>query len=184
MAEKRLFSKKIVESDAFLEMRAAARCLYFSLGMNADDDGFVGAPKGIMRLNGATQKDLETLINRRFILRFESGVVVLKHWFAMNYIPKDRYTPTTHIKERSLLVLDENKVYIEKEKADRKFENPVDKLYTECIQNDDKMYTQNKLNKNKLNYNITSARAHAREKTKNDFGAFDLEKFEERLRRD
>ena len=84
MASRRMFAKSIVLSDAFLDMPMSARCLYFTLNMLADDDGFVGSPKAIMRQCGASQDDLLLLLQKRYILGFESGVIVIKHWNINN----------------------------------------------------------------------------------------------------
>lgn len=111
MAERRMFAKKITESDAFLEMPMSAQCLYFHLNMAADDDGFVNAPKKIMRMIGASEDDMRILIVKRFILAFDSGIIVVKHWRIHNYIQKDRYNPTTYLEEKKTLILDENKAY-------------------------------------------------------------------------
>ena len=97
MAERRMFAKTIVTSDAFLDMPLSARCLYFTLGMFADDDGFVNNPKSIMRQVGACTDDLNLLLLKRFILSFESGVIVIKHWRIHNYIRSDRYKETKYI---------------------------------------------------------------------------------------
>lgn len=113
MAERRMFAKTIVTSDAFLDMPLSARCLYFTLGMFADDDGFVNNPKSIMRQVGACADDLNLLLLKRFILAFDSGVIVIKHWRIHNYIQKDRYKETKYIEERSTLMLDEKGAYTE-----------------------------------------------------------------------
>ena len=97
MANRRMFAKSIVLSDAFLAMPMSARCLYFTLGMLADDDGFVGNPKSIMRQCGATEDDMKILIVKRYILGFESGVIVIKHWRMNNYLLADRKQSTTYI---------------------------------------------------------------------------------------
>ena len=117
MAEKRMFSKTIVLSDAFLDMPMSARCLYFTLGMLADDDGFVSSPKGIMRQCGASPDDLNVLIARRYVLAFESGVIVIKHWRINNYLRQDRYTPTTYVEEKETLTLDAKGAYTESEET-------------------------------------------------------------------
>jgi hypothetical protein len=124
MAERRMFAKTIVTSDAFLDMPLSARCLYFTLGMFADDDGFVNNPKSIMRQVGASTDDLNLLLLKRFILTFESGIIVIKHWKIHNYIQKDRYKETKYIEEKATLMLDENGAY------------------TECIQDVSKVETQ------------------------------------------
>ena len=117
MAERRMFAKAIVLSDAFLDMPLSARCLYFTLSMFADDDGFVGSPKGIMRQCGASQDDLIALIQKRFVLAFESGVIVIKHWRINNYLRNDRYQPTTYIEEKETLGLDDKNAYVERDKV-------------------------------------------------------------------
>lgn len=113
MAERRMFAKTIVTSDAFLDMPLSARCLYFTLGMFADDDGFVNNPKSIMRQVGACTDDLNLLIAKRFILTFESGVIVIKHWYIHNYIRNDRYKETKYIEEKATLMLDDKGAYTE-----------------------------------------------------------------------
>ena len=107
MAERRMFAKTIVLSDAFLDLPMSARCLYFTLGMLADDDGFVNSPKSIMRQCGASEDDLKVLMAKKFILAFESGVIVIKHWRINNYLRSDRYTETKYIDEKSQLSVDE-----------------------------------------------------------------------------
>lgn len=127
MAERRMFAKTIVLSDAFLDMPLSARCLYFTLGMLADDDGFVNNPKSIMRQVGASLDDMHLLIGKRFILTFDSGVIVIKHWRIHNYIQKDRYKESKYIEEKATLMVDEKGAY------------------TECIQDVSKMDTQVRL---------------------------------------
>lgn len=112
MAQRRLFSLKIVDSDAFLDMSQSAQNLYFHLGMRADDDGFVN-PKKIMRSINSSEDDLKILLAKRFILPFESGVVVIKHWLIHNTILKDRYVPTMYSEEKTLLIIKENGAYTE-----------------------------------------------------------------------
>lgn len=113
MADKRMFAKSIVLSDAFLDMPLSTRCLYFTLGMLADDDGFVSAPKSIMRQCGASQDDLNILIAKRYVLTFDSGILVIKHWRINNYLRSDRYRETTYVEEKSTLMLDEKGAYTE-----------------------------------------------------------------------
>lgn len=124
MAERRMFAKSIVLSDAFLDMPLSARCLYFTLGMLADDDGFVGNPKSIMRQCGASQDDLIVLLQKRYILSWDSGVIVIKHWRMNNYLQSDRHKKTTYLEELATLTIDERGAYTEAEKP----------MYTECIQ--------------------------------------------------
>lgn len=111
MAERRMFAKTIVLSDAFLDMPLSARCLYFTLGMFADDDGFVNAPKAIMRQCGCSEDDLRVLLVKKFLLAFESGVIVIKHWRINNYLRNDRYVETKYTEEKATLTIDTNGAY-------------------------------------------------------------------------
>lgn len=111
MAERRMFAKTIIDSDAFLDMPVTARLLYYDLSMRADDDGFVNSPKKIMRMVGASQDDLGILAAKKFIIPFEIGVVVIKHWRIHNYIRKDTYHETPYKEQKELLELDENNAY-------------------------------------------------------------------------
>lgn len=111
MAEKRMFAKTIIDSDAFIDMPMSARLLYYDLAMRADDDGFVNSPKRIMRTIGASQDDLLILIGRKFIIPFDNGIVVIKHWRLHNYIRKDTYTPSPYIDQKAMLEMDEKKIY-------------------------------------------------------------------------
>ena len=111
MAERRMFAKTIIDSDAFLDMPVTARLLYYDLSMRADDDGFVNSPKKIMRIVGASPDDLNILAIRKFIIPFDSGVVVIKHWRIHNYIRKDTYNGTKYKEEMSTLEFDENGAY-------------------------------------------------------------------------
>lgn len=123
MADKRMFSKKLVDTDMFLDMPATARLLYYDLAMRADDDGFVGSPRGIMRSTGATNDDMNILLMRRFVLSFDTGVIVIRHWRLHNYIQKDRYKPTTYTNEMAMLSADDKGVY----ELDTKCIQPVSK---------------------------------------------------------
>ena len=111
LAQKRMFTMKIVDSDAFLDMPATTQCLYFHLNMRADDDGFIGNPKRIMKITGASEDDLRLLIAKRFVLTFEDGVIVIKHWRMHNTLSRDRYTETSYIDEKRVLLLKENGSY-------------------------------------------------------------------------
>jgi len=113
MGQRRMFSPQIVDSDAFLDMPSSAQNLYFHLGMRADDDGFVGNPKKILKIVGGSDDDLKILIAKRFILTFESGVVVIKHWLIHNQIRMDRYNETQYIDEKNTLQIKDNKSYTE-----------------------------------------------------------------------
>ena len=106
-----MFAKTIVLSDAFLDMSLSARCLYFTLGMVADDDGFVNAPRSIMRQCGASDDDMKLLISKKFCLICDNGVIVIKHWRINNYLRNDRYTATKYKEEKDKLELDENGAY-------------------------------------------------------------------------
>ena len=122
-----MFAKTIVDSDAFLDMPLSTQSLYFHLNMRADDDGFINNPKKIQRMIGCSDDDLKLLIAKRFIIPFESGIVVIKHWKIHNYIQKDRYKPTIYQEEKNLISEKENKAY------------------TECIQDVSMMDTQVRL---------------------------------------
>lgn len=111
MAERRMFSQKIIDSDAFLDMPASAQALYFHLSMRADDDGFIDNPRKIQRICGASTDDMKLLAAKSFLIPFDSGVVVIKHWKIHNYIQKDRYTPTLHTEEKGMLEVRDNKEY-------------------------------------------------------------------------
>ena len=111
MADRRMFAKAIIDSDAFLDMPLSAQALYFHLSMRADDDGFVNNPKKIQRMIGASDDDLKLLIMKRFIIIFESGVIVIKHWKIHNYIRNDRKKETNYTEEMALLTEKENGAY-------------------------------------------------------------------------
>lgn len=113
MAERRMFAKTIVLSDAFLDMPMSARCLYFTLGMFADDDGFVNSPRGIMRQCGASEDDMKVLLAKKFLLAFDSGVIVIKHWRINNYLRSDRYAETKYLEEKKTLIIDHNGAYVQ-----------------------------------------------------------------------
>lgn len=137
MAERRMFAKTIIDSDAFLEMPATTQVLYFHLSMRADDDGFINNPKSIMRTTGCKDDDLKLLMAKKFIIPFESGVCVIKHWKIHNYIQRDRYNETKYKNEKALLQLDENKAYTLEKTAE----------YVSCVQDGYNMDTQVRLGK-------------------------------------
>lgn len=112
MAEKRMFSNKVIGSDAFLEMPDSTQNLYFHLSMYADDDGFVDKVKTIMRMTGKKEDDLKLLIAKSFIIPFESGVIVIKHWKINNYLRSDRYHETQYLNEKLLLSEEKNGEYV------------------------------------------------------------------------
>lgn len=111
MAERRMFAKTIIDSDAFLDMPLSTQALYFHLSMRADDEGFINNPKKIQRMVGSSEDDLKLLTAKRFILAFDSGVIVIKHWKLHNYIRSDRFKPTMYLEEKSRLITKENKAY-------------------------------------------------------------------------
>ncbi|QLK66744.1 conserved phage C-terminal domain-containing protein [Lactiplantibacillus plantarum] len=111
MAQRRMFSKKITDTDLFLEMPLSSQALYFHLNMHADDDGFVANAKTIKRMTGASEDDLKILLAKQFIFSFESGVVVIKDWKIHNYIRKDTYNSTIYGDEKKELVEDANGAY-------------------------------------------------------------------------
>ncbi|ELC8383217.1 MAG: phage replication initiation protein [Clostridium perfringens] len=111
MAERRMFSKTIIDSDIFLDMPLSTQALYFHLSMRADDDGFVNNPRKIERMVGCGVDDRKILIAKQFIIPFESGICVIKHWRIHNYIRNDRYKPTMYQEEKEQLLIEENKAY-------------------------------------------------------------------------
>lgn len=136
MAERRMFAKTIIDSDAFLDMPLSTQALYFHLSMRADDDGFINNPKKIQRLVGASEDDLKLLIAKNFIIPFESGIVVIKHWKIHNYIQKDRYKETVYKEEKALLSVKENSSYT--------------LSATECIQDGYGLETQDRIGKDSI----------------------------------
>lgn len=139
MAEKRMFAKTIIDSDAFLDMPLTTQALYFHLSMRADDDGFINNAKKIQRYIGASDDDLRLLAAKRFIIPFQSGVVVIKHWKIHNYIQSDRYKPTVYEEEKAALDVKPNKAYTLKSD-----------MYTECIQDASGLEPQIRLEKNSI----------------------------------
>ena len=111
MAQRRMFSKKITETDLFLDMPMSSQCLYFHLNMSADDDGFIGNAKTIRRMIGASEDDLKLLLAKEFLFPFDSGVVVVKDWKIHNYIRSDRYNETVYQEEKKQLKQLENGRY-------------------------------------------------------------------------
>lgn len=154
MADKRMFSKTIIDSDAFLDMPMSAQCLYFHLAMRADDEGFINNPRKIMRMVGSADDDMKILITKKFVIVFESGVVVIKHWYIHNYIQNDRFKPTVYKEERSKLSVKSNKAYTL---------SPVSTLDTECIQPVSTLEAQisiDKISKDKSRNNVERERSN------------------------
>lgn len=111
MARRRMFNLDIIDTDLFIEMPQSSRLLYYELCMRADDDGFVSSPKKIQRVVGCSDDDFKVLITKKFIIPFETGVVVIRHWKIHNYIQKDRYKETLYSEEKRLLSQEENGAY-------------------------------------------------------------------------
>ena len=122
MAERRMFAKTIIDSDAFLDMPLSTQALYFHLSMRADDDGFINNPKKLCRMIGSSDDEMKVLFAKKFLIGFESGVIVIKHWKIHNYIQKDRYKETAYLDEKSQLAESKHKGYT---------------LDTQCIQDVD-----------------------------------------------
>lgn len=142
-----MFTKKITESDAFLDLPLSTQTLYFHLCMNADDEGFVNNPKKIARMVGSNDDDMRLLIAKAFVLRFDDkGIIVIKHWWMHNYIRKDRFKPTEYLEEREFLYLKDNRAYT----LDESQGTPLKSV---GIPNDNQMDTQNRIDKNRLDKN-------------------------------
>ena len=144
MAEKRMFTMQIVDSDAFLDMPLSTQALYFHLNMRADDDGFVNNPKKILRMIGASDDDLRILLLKRFVIGFEEkGVIVIKHWRMNNYLRKDRYHPTQYQDELHTLGIKDNGSYTEQERL----------LSTSGIPNGNQLATEISIDKDSIDKN-------------------------------
>lgn len=144
MADRRMFAKTIIDSDAFLDMPMSSQALYFHLSMRADDEGFINNPKKIQRMIGASEDDLKLLLAKNFILAFESGVIVIKHWKIHNYIRGDRLKDTVYQDERRMLTVKENGAY--SFDADQ-FVRSVSQSSVTCLPNDSQMSAQDRLGK-------------------------------------
>lgn len=184
MAERRMFAKTIVESDAFLDMPLSAQSLYIHLGMNADDWGFVNNPRSIRRMCGASEDDLRILISKKFILTFDSGAAVIKSWWVNNYVQADRRHPTRYQEELETLFLDENKSYTTKDtgvlpadmfnrvsKVEPVCIQPVSKMDTKCIQSVSKMDTEVRLGKDRLGESTSNSSRVDTQPNPKGFGA-------------
>lgn len=111
MAEKRMFAKTIIDTDLFMDMPLSAQALYFHLSMRGDDEGFVDSPKKIRNMIGASDDDMKVLVAKQFIIPFESGVIVIRHWKMHNVIRGDRLKSTVYTEEAAQLTTDKNGVY-------------------------------------------------------------------------
>jgi hypothetical protein len=111
MARKRMLRLDVLETDAFMDMPLTTQALYFHLNLRADDDGFIGNPNQVVRMIGASLDDLKLLIAKKFVLRFEDGVIVIKHWRMHNTLSASRYKETNFLEDKALLRLKDNKAY-------------------------------------------------------------------------
>lgn len=162
MAQRRMFSLKVVDTDAFMDMPLSAQALYFHLGMRADDDGFVSNARRVQKLVGAADDDLKILLLKRFVLSFDSGVVVIKHWRINNYVKGDRYTPSLYQEEKGTLYVKANGVYTDHPLPPPKDEEPNrlpiaspsemhgQSMDTACLQNGSILETQVRVGKDSL----------------------------------
>lgn len=158
MAERRMFAKTIIDSDVFLDMPLSTQALYFHLSMRADDDGFINNPKKIQRMVGCGDDDIKLLIAKNFLIPFESGVVVIKHWKIHNYIQKDRYKGTLYQQEKSMLIENNSHEYT---------------LDTKCIQDVSNMDTQVRLGKDSIELDKDSIEKESNKPAKAGKGTFD-----------
>ena len=134
MADKRMFSLKIVDSDLFLDMPLSSQCLYFHLSMRADDDGFVDNPKKIIKIIGANEDDLKILITKGFVIVFERGIIFITHWKINNFIRKDRYKPTMYIEQKQKLYQTENwSIYFRRKNKLKDLDRAFEKLYEDRL---------------------------------------------------
>ena len=151
MANKRMFSLDIVDTDKFLDMPMSAQALYFHLGMRADDEGFIASPRRVVFAVGSCPDDLSLLVLKGYLIQFGSGVYVLRHWKQHNYIPKDRFHPTKCTEEKALLSLDNGSVYgLLPPAACDVVDNAHTTCIQDCIQPVDNLSTQIRLDKIRL----------------------------------
>lgn len=143
MAQRRMFAKTVIDSDEFLEMPLSAQALYFHLSMRADDDGFLNNARKIRKIIGASEDDLKILIMKKFVIFFEGGIIVIRHWRLNNYLRKDRYTPTLYRNEKSMLEVEENGTY--------------SLVHTSGIPDGNQMETQVSIGKDSIGYISTTS---------------------------
>ena len=136
-----MFSRKVTDSDDFLDLPPLSQILYFHLHMSADDDGFINAPKKTQKLLGASDKDMKRLTEKGFLIGFDNGIFVIRHWHMHNQIRKDRHHPTQYQNERALLVLSDEGVY--------ETNTPT----TKCQPKDNQMTTEYSIDKNSIDKN-------------------------------
>jgi hypothetical protein len=147
MAERRMFTQKITEADSFTALPPTTQCLYFHLCMNADDDGFSNKIRQAMFNAHADQNDFEMLVQKRFILPFDSGVIVIKHWRMHNLIRSDRYHETDYLEEKATLLLKDNGVYTDALPVGMTIDNQVS---TTGMTIDNQVSTEDRLGKDRL----------------------------------
>ena len=166
MANRRMFDKTIVSSDSFLELSHSAQALYFQLSMDADDDGFINSPRKIVRMVGASEQDFQSLIDKKFLIEFPSGIVVIKHWRINNYIRADRKKETLYGEEFAQLTIKDNGGY---------------KLTTNCQPLDNQQVDERSHRLDK--YSIDKNRIDKNSITTDDIyeGLFEDDDFEKRL---
>ena len=131
MANRRMFSLDVVDTDIFLDLPVSSQALYFHLGMRADDDGFVSSPKRVTSMIGANQDDLKLLIAKGFIIALEDGIIVIRHWRQNNYIQNDRRKDTIYQSQLAALTVN----------------NGIYEVDTQCIQTASEMDTQDSIGK-------------------------------------
>ena len=147
MASRRMISLSVIDTDRFIDLPASTRLLYYDLSMRADDDGFVSSPNKIARMVGCSIEDLDKLIENEYLIRFESGVVAIKHWKISNRLKKDRYTPTRYKEELGMLVEVES-VYCIRNR--NKTEPKCSDNGTKCVPNRNKTEPQDSIGKDRL----------------------------------
>ena len=135
-----MFAKRIIDSDLFIDMPVTSRLLYYDLAMRADDDGFVDCPKKIVRTVGASEDDLRLLISKQFLIPFDTGIVVIRHWRIHNYIRNDRYRPTVYTEENARLTKNQNNEY--QLKSESGIPSDIPAVY--------QRYTEDRLGKDRL----------------------------------
>lgn len=163
MADKRMFSRKLISSDAFRDMPLSTQGLFFQLCMEADDDGVVDNPNTVARACQASKEDMQMLKDKRYVLTFDnSNVIVIKHWKMHNTIPKDRYHSSTYSEELSTLTVKENGSYTEKKRDVTDCEQNVAKLNTDCKQSDTEPQPRlDKIREDKISNNIPTGESES-----------------------
>jgi len=151
MAQKRMFDKAIIDTDRFMDLSMSAKALYFLLGMEADDEGFVSYKK-VMRIHGGNEDDIKILVAKNFLLIFESGVVVITDWNSNNYLDKARLKPTEYQKEKGLLELTDNKKYVFNNGLTRGEESRVEHREDFAVAQSSPSSSDTNSNSNKIQY--------------------------------